>query len=151
MPAARPGKVSDCTAVYSMARPRAFADSNIPLYLLSEDARKAAAARSVLHAHCAISVQVLNEITNVMHRKYQYTWGQIEHFLKTLRAQCLVEPLTEETHDTARQFAERYQLQFYDALIAAAALHAGCDTLYSEDMHHGLLLEGRLRVVNPFA
>ena len=151
MPAAKPGKVSDSMAVYTVTRPRGFADSNIPLYLISEDTRKAAVAQTVLHAYCSISVQVLNEISNVMRRKYRYTWVQIERFLKAIRTQCPVEPLTEETHDTARQLAGRYQLQFYDALIAAAALHAGCDTLYSEDMHHGLLLEGRLRVVDPFA
>jgi predicted nucleic acid-binding protein len=35
-------------------------------------------------------------------------------------------------------------------MIAAAALHAGCDTLWSEDMQHGITLEEGLRIVNPF-
>jgi predicted nucleic acid-binding protein len=35
-------------------------------------------------------------------------------------------------------------------MIAAAALHAECDTLWSEDMQHGMALDGRLRIVNPF-
>jgi predicted nucleic acid-binding protein len=152
MPAAKPGKLSDSgAAVYAVARSRAFADSKVPLYLLSETPRKAAVAQDILRARCFISVQVLNEISNVMRRKYQYSWAQVERFLETLRAHCPVEPLTVETHDLGRRIAERYQLQFYDALIAAAALHAECDTLYSEDMQHGLLLEGRLCIVNPFA
>jgi len=144
-------KVSDsCAPTYTAVRPRAFADSNIPLYLLSMDARKAAVAQSLLHTNCLIGVQVLNEISSVMRRKLQASWAQVEHFLSVIRAQCPVEPLTETTHDTARRLAERYQLNFYDALIAAAALLADCGILYSEDMQHGLLLEERLRVVNPF-
>jgi predicted nucleic acid-binding protein len=151
MPAAKSRKVSDsCAPTYKVIRPLAFADSNVPLYLLSMDTRKAAAAQTLLRAHCFISVQVLNEMCNIMRRKHQYSWAQIERFLDVIRAQCPIEPLTEATHDTARQLAERYQLSFYDALIAAAALLAGCDTLHSEDMQHGLLLEGRLRIVNPF-
>jgi predicted nucleic acid-binding protein len=152
MPVVEPGKLADSgMAVYAVSRPRAFADSNVPLYLLSKTPRKAAAAQAVLSAPCFISVQVLNEITNVMRRKHQYTWAQVEHFLATLRAQCPVEPLTLETHDLGRRLAERYRLQFFDALIAASALLAKCDTLYSEDMQHGLLLEERLRIVDPFA
>ena len=46
--------------------------------------------------------------------------------------------------------AERYGLSIYDAMIAAAAVHAGCDTLWSEDMQHGMLLGDGLRVVDPF-
>ena len=42
-------------------------------------------------------------------------------------------------------------LSVYDAMIVAAALIAGCTTLYTEDMHDGLLVEGQLRLVNPFA
>ena len=150
MPAVKPRKVSDSCALYTVLRSRAFADSNVPLYLLSMDVRKAAVAQSLLRTHCFISVQVLNEISSTMRRKHQYNWAQIEHFLSVIRAQCPVEPLTETTHDTGRQLAERYQLSLHDAIIAAAALLAGCDTLYSEDMQHGLLLEGRLRIINPF-
>jgi predicted nucleic acid-binding protein len=46
--------------------------------------------------------------------------------------------------------AERHNLSIYDAMIAASALHADCDTLWSEDMQHGLVLDGRLRVLSPF-
>ena len=46
--------------------------------------------------------------------------------------------------------AERYGLSVYDAMIAASAIHAGCDTLWSEDMQHGMVLDDGLRVANPF-
>ncbi|MDR3213945.1 MAG: PIN domain-containing protein [Azoarcus sp.] len=151
MPGNPENRLSDsCAPVYAVSGSRKFADSNVPLYLLSPDARKAATAQAVLHERCFISVQVLNEMTSVMRRKHQYTWPQVAHFLATIRSKCPVEPLTVETHDTARRLAERYQINTYDALIAAAALLAGCDTLYSEDMQHGLVLENTLHIVNPF-
>ena len=54
-------------------------------------------------------------------------------------------------HDIGRALGERYGFSVYDAMIVAAALEHGCTTLYSEDMHDGLVIEGRLHIVNPFA
>jgi len=36
-------------------------------------------------------------------------------------------------------------------MIVASALIAGCTKLWSEDMHDGLLVEGQVQIVNPFA
>ena len=47
-------------------------------------------------------------------------------------------------------FAERHNLAFYDALIAASALLADCDQLWSEDMQDGMAIDGRLQITNPF-
>ena len=55
-----------------------------------------------------------------------------------LRGLLTVQPITVETHETGLALAERYSLSTYDAMIAASALHAGCDTLWSEDMQHGM-------------
>jgi predicted nucleic acid-binding protein len=55
-----------------------------------------------------------------------------------------------EIHDAGIHLAERYRLSVYDAMIAAAALLAECETLFSEDLQNGLVINGRLRVVNPF-
>jgi predicted nucleic acid-binding protein len=52
-------------------------------------------------------------------------------------------------HTAARTFAEDDGISFYDALIVAAAVGAGCDTLYTEDMQHGRRIGG-LAIVNPF-
>jgi predicted nucleic acid-binding protein len=35
-------------------------------------------------------------------------------------------------------------------MIAASALHAGCGTLWSQNMQHGMTLDEGLRIVNPF-
>ena len=128
----------------------AFIDSNIVLYLLSADVAKADRAEAVIGAGGVVSVQVLNEVTNVARRKLGMAWAETDELLAGLRSACSVEPLTVQTHDTGRRLAERYGLSTWDAMIAAAALLAGCDTLFSEDMQHGLLLDRQLRVCNPF-
>ena len=133
-----------------MAAAKVFIDSNILLYLLSKDAKKADTAEAVLRAGGAISVQVLNEITNVALKKLGMPWAEINQFLAVLRSLCAVEPLTVETYDRGRAVAERYGLSVYDSMIVAAALIAGCTVLYSEDMQDGLVVDRQLRVANPF-
>lgn len=128
-----------------------FLDSNVVLYLLSGDAVKADQAEALLKTHPVISVQVLNEVTHVCVRKLRMGWDEIAQFLELVRSFCKVVPLTAEIHDRARWVAERHQLSFYDACIVAAAIDAGCQTLYSEDMNHGQILEESLTLRNPFA
>lgn len=130
---------------------RHFLDSNVVLYLLSGDSAKADTAESLLKAGPVISVQVLNEVTHVCLRKLKMSWDEIAQFLELVRGFCKVVPLTEAIHDQARLIAERHKLAFYDSCIVAAAAAAGCQTLYSEDMNHGQILEDSLTLRNPFA
>jgi predicted nucleic acid-binding protein len=44
---------------------------------------------------------------------------------------------------------EETDYTFYDSLIVAAALEAGCKTIYSEDLQHNRKLHG-LEIKNPF-
>jgi len=130
--------------------PASFFDTNILLYITSSDASKADKAEAAVAVGGAISVQVLNELTNVARRKMRMSWADTHAFLSMLRGLLTVHPLTIEVHETGLALAERYGLSTYDAMIAASALHAGCDKLWSEDMQHGMVLEKRLRIVNPF-
>lgn len=58
----------------------------------------------------------------------------------------------EKGQSRAEAFAlvSRYQFQIFDALIVASALELGCERLYTEDLQHGQLIEGRLRIIDPF-
>lgn len=98
-----------------------------------------------------ISVQVLNEAMVNCRRKAGLGWDETASFLAGVRALCSVEDVTLRTHEVGCALAERYGFSVYDAMIVAAALIAGCTTLWTEDMHAGLLVEGQLRLVNPFA
>jgi predicted nucleic acid-binding protein len=130
--------------------PGSFFDTNVLIYLASGDPAKADRAEAIIGSGGAISVQVLNELANVARRKMRMSWQDTHAFLSLLRGLLTVHPLDVETHETGLALAERYNLSIYDAMIAASALHADCDTLWSEDMQHGMALDDRLRIVNPF-
>src|SRR5947209_4210588 len=108
--------------------PGSFFDTNVLLYLASDDAAKADRAEAAVAGGGAISVQVLNEITNVARRKMRMSWCDTHSFLALVRGLLTVHPVTLETHETGLALAERYGFSTYDAMIASAALHAGCDT-----------------------
>ena len=83
------------------------------------------------------------------------TWRGLNQFWLSVgpgvRRLVAVVPLTVETHELGMALAERHGFSVYDAMIVAAALSADCDTLWSEDMQDGLLVEGSLTIRNPFA
>ena len=130
--------------------PVSFFDTNVLVYVASSDAKKADRAEAAIAKGGSISVPVLNELANVARRKMQMSWDETHALLNMLRDLLTVHPLTVEIHETGLGIAERYGLSTYDAMIAASALHAGCDTLWSEDMQHGFALEEGLRIINPF-
>ncbi len=127
----------------------AFFDSNILIYAFSTDARRECALTAIADGG-VISVQVLNEFTNVLRKKQKQEWPAIEAALHSLRFRFPdIVPLTADTHAAAIGFAREHGLAFYDALIVAAAAEAGCDILYSEDMQHGRAIAD-LTIRNPF-
>ncbi|MCK9991898.1 MAG: hypothetical protein Dbin4_00418 [Alphaproteobacteria bacterium] len=130
--------------------PASFFDTNVLINLASTDVAKADRAERLVADGGVISVQVLNEIANVARRKMHLSWDETRGFLSAIRSLLMVEALGVQTHEKGLALAERYNLSVYDAMIAAAALQAKCDTLWSEDMQDGAILEGGLRIVNPF-
>ena len=127
-----------------------FFDTNVLLYLASEDAKKADRAEALVRQGGAISVQVLNEAANVARRKMGMDWRETREFLASLRGLLTVAPVTLETHELGLDFAERYMLSIYDAMIVAAAMLCGCARLWSQDMQDGMRIGEGLRVENPF-
>jgi predicted nucleic acid-binding protein len=130
--------------------PSEFLDSNILVYAFTDDPR-AAAAQALLERGCTISVQGLNEFANVARRKLGKSWQALGDDLAAIRTVCpTIVPIDVDTHTAALHLAERYGFAFFDALMVAAALRAGSDTLWSEDMQHGMTIDGRLHILNPF-
>ncbi len=130
--------------------PGSFFDTNVLIYLASGDPARADRAEKLLTKGGATSVQVLNEVANVARRKMQMSWPEARSFLSILRRLLSVHSVTTEIHENGLAFAERYNLSVYDAMIAASALAADCDTLWSEDMQDGMVINDRLRIINPF-
>ena len=127
----------------------AFFDTNVLVYAASSDARKGRADLT-LREGGVISVQVVNEFTSVARRKMRMDWPHVEEAVARMQDMFdLILPLTLETHAAAVALARDHSLAFYDALILAAAIEAGCETLYSEDFQHGWRF-GDCTIVNPF-
>ena len=128
----------------------AFFDTSILVYVVLTDDLRSARAEDLLMRGGRTSVQVLNELTAVMRRKYSLSWPRIRQVLADVRRFC-GEPLdlTSKTHESGIAIAERYRFHFYDSLIVASALDAGCTTLYTEDLQHNQRID-TLTVINPF-
>ena len=130
--------------------PGDFFDTNVLVYMASGRTAKADRAERLVRDGGIISVQVLNEIANVAWRKMRLSWPETRAFLSLMRGLLPIEPVTLKTHETGLALAERYRLSVYDAMIAASALLAGCNRLWSEDMQNGLVIDRQLRIVDPF-
>ena len=128
-----------------------FLDSNVLVYMLVAEASKAQRARILLEARPTISVQILNEVALVARRKLNLAWPLVRDFSSRIQGMATVVTLNTSTHDRGLHLAERHKLAVYDAMVVAAALEAGCTTLWSEDMHDGLMVDDRLTIRNPFA
>jgi predicted nucleic acid-binding protein len=134
-----------------------FIDSNVFVYLFDEsNAVKRQAAEELVRAGlenstATISFQVVQEFLNVITRKLPTpaTLEEARRLLDTVLVPLWTVMPTEALYHRALDVHVRYQFRFYDALIVAAALTAGCTRLYSEDLQHGQRIEG-LTVENPF-
>ena len=134
----------------------AFLDTNILIYWIDDHpfSRK---AEALITRENVISVQVLNEFSNVLRNKRAMAWPDISNISQTLQNLCKVCDLTLQTHRLALYLADRYQFEIYDANIIAAAAQMRCDVVYSQDMQHGMSIQmpvqfggGSLSIKNPF-
>jgi predicted nucleic acid-binding protein len=130
---------------------KAFFDSNVLIYVVARDDPRRAQAEELLASGGVLSVQILNEFASVARRKILMSWSDVTEALDAFRVLCPSPlPITIEIHEAALKIAEKHGYRIYDALVVAAALEAGCTTLYSEDLRDGQTIDGQLTVRNPF-
>jgi predicted nucleic acid-binding protein len=126
-----------------------FFDTNILVYA-QQTGQKARIAQDMIAQGGCISVQVLNELTNVLHKKLRRSWPEIEDVLSDVGDLLKpATPITAKTHAHGLALARDHGLSFFDALIIASALESGCEQLITEDMQHGRRF-GPLTLHNPF-
>jgi predicted nucleic acid-binding protein len=137
-----------------------FIDTNVWVYSFLEarkDDGKQKTALDLLRnlsptVSVMVSVQVINEFHWTLSKKYHLTdeivYDKAVNGIVAFASAVL--PLDLNTYLEASKLRKRYQLSFWDSLIVSSALLAGCSTLYSEDMSHGMIVEKKLHIVNPF-
>lgn len=128
----------------------AFADTNVVVYAFAKDDAKIAVAEGILEKQPTISVQVISEFLNVSRVKLGMDIATRHNLARELIAGCNVVALEPRVVEKAMEVEAQGQISYWDALIVAAALLSGCDTLYTEDLEHGRTFDGQLTVVNPF-
>lgn len=125
-------------------------DTNILVYAFTDDPRSAT-AQALLSEPFILSVQALNEFANVARRKLCMSWAEIRVAIGDLSAlAAAVVPIDKNCNSFALDLAARYNFSVFDALMIATALQAGSEQCFSEDMQHGLMVDGRLVILNPF-
>jgi len=76
----------------------------------------------------------------------------MEHYqlIESFYARYVVIEFSKSLLLKASTLREHHAFSFWDSLIVASALATNAMVLYSEDMQDGLVVENRLRIVNPF-
>jgi predicted nucleic acid-binding protein len=130
---------------------KAFFDTNVLIYAVAENDPRNTRAEKLLSSGGILSVQILNEFVSVARRKIQMPWKEVDEALKIFQVLCPSPlPITVEMHEAALKIAQTHGYSIYDALVVAAALEAGCSTLYSEDLQEGQTIGGQVTIKNPF-
>jgi predicted nucleic acid-binding protein len=127
-----------------------FVDSNVILYLFTDDNKRKEFVKKILSGGYAISTQVVNENVNVCLRKLRLSKEEAYAHGKNLINVFTVFNISISTIASAFDLSSSYKFSYWDSLIVASALENVCDILLSEDMQHGLLVEGKLKTQNPF-
>lgn len=135
-----------------------FLDTNVFIYPLdagADEAKRACAqaliGQALAEGTAVISWQVVQETLHVTAHKFKAAVSEadrlnlLKHVLEPL---WQVQP-TAAVYRRATEVQARQGFGFYDSLIVAAALEAGCKRLLTEDLQHGQRV-GTLRIENPF-
>lgn len=134
---------------------RIFIDTNIFVYsLLENEARKhdqaVALMESLTGNFIFISTQVLSEL-DVSLYKHDVKETEIENKIRKLIDIYNILIVNISTIKLCWKIRKKYFYSYWDSLIIASALESNCSILYTEDMQNGQMIEGKLKIVNPFA
>ena len=135
-----------------------FLDTNIFVYafLASEPLKRAKAVElietSLGSGRGCISYQVVQEFADVARKKFAtcLSASDCQAFIDAAMQPLMRVASSTELVHTAMNLQDELKYSFYDCLMLAAALEAGADTLYTEDLQHWHLVRGTLRIINPF-
>lgn len=137
---------------------KVFIDSNIWIYALVDSGVEKEKRISIIHflemiknEKIFVSTQVINEFHWILKRKYKIEDDIIKKNVENgilKMAQVLSQKLTD--YKRAYEIRNSIKNSFWDSLIIASALENSCNIVYSEDMQHNLIVENKLKIINPF-
>jgi predicted nucleic acid-binding protein len=130
-----------------------FLDSNVLVYSYSNSEldKQLIARKLIAESNSFISTQVLQELCNIVTRKFKFSYEQAITVINESFRNNNLHTNTELTIIQACRLADRYGFSFYDSMIISAAIECNCSILFSEDLHDGQTISGSLLIKNPFA
>lgn len=136
----------------SVSRPPVFIDTNIWLFMIddADEVKQNLSKRLINKNDVVITTQILNELTVNLIKKYGYTEMMIRDFIAKIYEKHKVIEMDGKIYNTASLFREKYYLGYWDSIIIAAAFEAQASMVYSDKIKDGLVIEGRLGVINPY-
>ncbi len=135
---------------------RCFVDSNIWIYAVTQsekvppDMRHDAARHLIESIEPYLSVQVINEVSINLIRKFKFSETHIQTLIRSFYQKHTVYPLDADILLRGSALRTRYRFSFWDSIIVSTALQHQCRTLYTEDMGDKLMVNDTLTIVNPF-
>jgi len=127
---------------------KVFLDTNILIYLFDSDSIKKGIVKNLLKQRPIISIQVINELSNVLIKKFKFEESDIKEILKKILENSHFFQIDQYIVFKALDIKKRYKFSYYDSLIVSSAISSQCQILYSEDMQHGQQIEN-LMIINP--
>lgn len=129
-----------------------FIDTNVLVYLYSETEpdKLKIAKQCIEHKNIWISTQVLNELSNVLYRKFKIPYLDILKVMQELERLFQIALVTPIVIKEALLLGDRYHYSYFDSLMLASSLEKNCTTIYSEDMQNRQIIESQLTIYNPF-
>lgn len=126
-------------------------DTNILIYAFGkEDDIRKLIAKEIITKCNIISLQVVNETVYVLLKKFKFKLPEVDPVINFMRQNFIISDLNIRTLDQTIKISANYGFSFWDSMMLASALENHCSILYSEDMQHNQIIEGRLQIINPF-
>jgi predicted nucleic acid-binding protein len=134
-----------------MANNNIALDTNVLIYLHDNSSQaKREIAKDLLSDNPFIPSQVVSEYLNTTRRLLPISKDELLEQASNLLSGCTIIPVLPGTLLFASTLVKKYKFQLFDAIIVAASIEGNCAILYSEDMQHGLIVEKKLTIINPF-
>ena len=130
-----------------------FIDTNIIIYCYSNsEMEKRIICQKLFETYSELNIskQVINEMTNILFKKFKLSSFDIKNTVEQISNMVFTCDFNFNTQIKAIELKDKYNLQYYDALIIATALENNCNIIFSEDMQHNQIIENKLTIINPF-
>jgi len=129
---------------------KAFIDTNIIIYLYSEDEpeKQRISKKTFDNYECIVSTQVLNEFCNICFKKFNLSSDEVQYAINEIISQCNVLLIETENISQALDIHAKYGYGYFDSLIISSALSSNCKYLLTEDLTDGQIINDKLTIIN---